>query len=98
MKLPPDAIFSLHVPVDDASISAVVSLQRDFHTISVAYVCLKGPRAGLYINVCSGSYLSPDSSLNIYSQLTAEDSYQNVVKGAQRPRVEIVSDALSPPP
>ena len=67
IKPSPEAIFSLRVPVDYASIQARVSLQRDFHTISVAYVCLKLLVTGPYIYVGSGPYLSPGGSLNIYS-------------------------------
>ena len=67
IKPPPEAIFSLRVPVEHASLQAAVSLQRNFHTISVAYVCLKRLITGPYLHVCSGSYLSPDGSFDIYS-------------------------------
>ena len=98
MKLPPEAVFNLRVPLEYASLYVAVSLQRDFHTISVAYMCLKRLVAGPYIYVGSGSYLSPDGSLNMYSQVTGEDSYQVASAGVSRLRVEIFSVAPLAPP
>ena len=97
MKLPPEAVFNLRVPLKYASLYAAVSLQRDFHTISIAYMCLKRLVSGPYIYVGSGFYLSPDGLLNVYSQLTGEDSYRIIVMGVQRLHVEIVSDAPPSP-
>ena len=97
IKPQPEAVFTLRVPLEHAAIHAAVSFQRDFHTISVAHVCLKVLATGPYIYVGSGSYLSPDGSLNIYSKLTCEDVYQIVVMGEQGLRVEIVVDDPPPP-
>ena len=92
-KPPPDALFTMRVPVEYASLHAAVceSFVATFRILTPYSVWCQG-HTSMFVNV----YLpSGRSSLN-FSQLTSEDSYQIATMGVQGLRVEIVSDG--PPP
>ena len=92
-KPPPDALFTMRVPVEYASLHAAVrgSLVAVIRTLNLLSVWCRG-RTSTFVNIKSTLGLSDFH----FAQLTSEDSYQIATMGVQGLRVEIVSDG--PPP
>ena len=92
-KPPPDALFTMRVPVEYASLHAAVceSLFATFWVLTLRSVWYRG-RTSMFVNIQFAPWISHLRLL----QLTSEDSYQIATMGVQGLRVEIVSDG--PPP
>lgn len=92
-KPPPDALFTMRVPVEYASLHAAVCepLVATFWILILHSVWCLG-HTSMFVNIL----FAPRISVLRLSQLTSEDSYQIATMGVQGLRVEIVSDG--PPP